>query len=189
MIINDVINNVKIYGLENSFRVSKFPKSVDVSKCSNEITDTIKTLGNYGPGTAHNNFLIGIIVQFDLTFTVKAWVEAERYHFLDIVSSQSTIHKITKMDIKKNCIEYVSNKIITILEDLVREYNINPTNENYLKVLYNIPNGLKLTAGMTTNYSQLKTIYKQRKNHILPEWKIFIKWLETLPYAKDFIIS
>ena len=36
---------------------------------------------------AHGQFMTGIRVNFDLTFTNKAWVEAERYRFLEFVSS------------------------------------------------------------------------------------------------------
>ena len=64
------------------------------------------------------------------------------------------------------------------------EYNKNPCKENKLYLLYNCPVGLQLTARMTTNYRQFKTIYKQRKNHTLPEWREFCKWIETLPYAE-----
>ena len=36
----------------------------------------------------------------------------------------------------------------------------------------------------------LKTIYKQRKNHKLREdWSAFCEWIETLPYAKELIIG
>lgn len=184
MDVKDVISNVKIYGLENAVKVSKYPKSVDVSKCSEEITDTVKKLGTAAGGTGHCNFLLGIIVQFDLTFSIKAWTEAERYHFMDIISSQSTMHKITKMDIEKSCVSYVSQRAIDNVKDFINLYNENPTPERYLSVLYNVPVGLKLTAGMTTNYLQLKTIYAQRKNHRLPEWQLFCKWLETLPNSE-----
>lgn len=44
--------------------------------------------------------------------------------------------------------------------------------------------GLRLTARITTNYRQLKTIYQQRKNHRLPEWRAFCAWIETLPRAE-----
>ena len=67
---------------------------------------------------------------------------------------------------------------------LLNEYNKNPCKENKLYLLYNCPVGLQLTARMTTNYRQFKTIYKQRKNHTLPEWREFCKWIETLPYAE-----
>jgi hypothetical protein len=62
-------------------------------------------------------------------------------------------------------------------------YNADPTTENYLALLYNCPTGLKLTAGITTNYRQLKTIYKQRKTHRLKEWRDFCNWIETLPFS------
>ena len=57
----------------------------------------------------------------------------------------------------------------------------------YLEILYSNPCGFILTARMTTNYRQLKTIYAQRKNHRLPEWRELCKWIETLPYAKELI--
>ena len=57
----------------------------------------------------------------------------------------------------------------------------------YLGILYSNPCGFQLTAGMTTNYRQLKTIYHQRKNHRLPEWKLFCSWIETLP--NSFLIT
>jgi len=53
----------------------------------------------------------------------------------------------------------------------------------YLRVLYSVPSGLRLTAGITTNYLQLKTIYHQRKDHRLPEWREFCKWIEALPFS------
>ena len=58
--------------------------------------------------------------------------------------------------------------------------------EMYLEILYSNPAGFRLTARMTTNYRQLKTMYLQRKDHRLPEWRAFCKWIETLPHA-DFI--
>ena len=58
--------------------------------------------------------------------------------------------------------------------------------EKYLEILYSNPAGFKLTARMTTNYRQLKTIYAQRRTHRLPEWRAFCEWIETLPNS-DFI--
>lgn len=179
-----IINNVKVYGLEDSIKASKYPMSTDVSKCTSEITDTVKSLAQSKTGSGHDQFLTGIVVQFDLTFTVKAWTEAERYHFFDFVSSQSTMHRITKFDLDTAYTDYVDSRIIEIMKELVNNYNDDPTPENYLKVLYSNPCGFKLTARMTTNYRQLKTIYHQRKNHRLPEWREFCKWIETLPYAE-----
>lgn len=182
------VERVEVYGLEDSIRASKYPMSVNTHHCNEEITLTVKKLAMSEKGSGHDNFLNGIIVQFDLTFSIKAWVEAERYHFLDFVSSQSTMHKIANMDIEAQCNEYVHPATVNVVESLLEIYKYNPTPENYLKLLYNIPTGLRYTARMTTNYRQLKTIYAQRKNHRLPEWREFCRWIETLPHS-EFIIG
>ena len=189
MQIDDIISNVQVYGLEESIKRSKYPMSTDTSTCTTEPTKTTYSLGRASVGSGHDNWLNGVIVQFDLTFTNKAWVEAERYHFLDFVSSQSTMHRITKFNLDKAYIEYTDPRMIEIMQQLVAQYNADPTPDNYLKVLYSNPAGFKLTAGMTTNYRQLKTIYYQRKNHRLPEWRVFTEWIETLPMFKELILN
>ena len=186
----DTIKNVQIYGLEESIRASKFPMAVDTDKCTSEITERTISLGSAATGTGHDNFLKGIIVQFDWTFTPKCSVEVERYHFIDFVSSQSTMHRITKFDLDKAYIEYVDKVIINRMKCLVERYNAmtkeqqnsDEGKELYLKILYSNPCGVFLTARMTTNYQQLKTIYQQRRYHRLPEWQWFCDWCETLPY-------
>lgn len=188
-----MITNVNVYGLENAIKCSKYPMSVDISTLNTDITNTVKKLGNAQKGSGHDNFLKGIIVQFDLTMTPKMSVELERYHFIDFISSQSTMHRITKFDLDKAYIEYVDKRIIDIMKDKVTQYNNETDKEKkeklYLEILYSNPCGFKLTAGMTTNYQQLKTIYYQRKNHRLPEWQTFCEWIETLPYFKEICLG
>lgn len=179
-----MITNWRVYGLDSSIKASKYPKSVNTSKCSTDITPTVRKLAGCEPGTGHDQFLTGIIVQFDLTFTIKAWTEAERYHFFDFVSSQSTMHKIVDFNLDESYIKYVDPRMVKIMKELVAEYKANPTPEGYLKVLYSNPVGFQLTARMTTNYRQLKTIYQQRKTHRLPEWRMFCKWMEALPHSE-----
>ena len=184
-----IINNVQVYGLEESIRRAKFPMSVDTESLNTDLTSGIQKLAQCEKGTGHDQFLTGIIVQFDLTFTIKAWTEAERYSFLDFISSQSTMHRITKFDLDKAYIKYVDPRIIEIMKEKVADYNTDPSAEKYLEILYSNPCGFRLTAGMTTNYRQLKTIYAQRKTHRLPEWRVFCEWIESLPYAKELIIG
>lgn len=179
-----LVNNVQVYGLENSFRVSKFPMQSDINKCTYDYTERIKQLGAAPKGSGHDNFLKGIVVQFDLSFTVKAWTEGERYHWFDIVSSQSTMHKIAFMNYDTCFCEYVTDNTKAEIERLRDIYFETEDPEDYLRLLYNCPTGIILTAGMTTNYQQLKTIYGQRKIHGLPEWREFCKWIETLPYSE-----
>lgn len=179
-----MVSNVKVYGLEESIKASKYPMSVDTAQCNADVTDRVQKLASCPTGTGHDQFLTGIIVQFDLTFSNKAWVEAERYHWFDFVSSQSTMHRITKLDPAKQCNEYVDPRNIEILKEKIAEYQADKTPENYLRVLYNVPAGYRITARMTTNFRQLKTIYQQRKNHRLPEWREFCKFIELLPHSE-----
>lgn len=201
----DCVSNAKVFGLEDSIRRAKFPMSVDPEALSKELTKGIKALAQSGRGEGHDQWLTGVIVQFDFTFSNKGYVEAERYHFFDFVSSQSTMHRIAKFDLDEAYNEYVDPRIIDILKEKVKDYNdfvdsisagLLPQSEEelkkiekqkakkYLEVLYSNPAGFRLTAGMTTNYRQLKTIYAQRKNHRLPEWRTFCKWIETLPMSE-----
>ena len=205
-----VISNIHVYGLENAVRGSKFPMATDVDSLNSEIIERTKSLGKSKIGSGHDNFLNGILVQFDLTFTIKAWTEAERYHFFDFISSQSTMHRITKFNLDKAYIEYVDPRIIKIMKEKIEQYNnfvdiyvpslLNPTDEQkkmigekkkqmYLEILYSNPCGFKLTAAMTTNYRQLKTMYHQRKNHRLPEWRAFCEQIGQLPHFKELALG
>ena len=187
------ITNVVVYGLDRVIRTAKYPKAVDIDTLNNDLTPGIKACLSCPTGEGHDNALKGIIVQFDLTFSQNAWQQIERYHFMDFVSSQSKMHKVVKFNLKRQCNKYVNPQIIDIVQGMINEYNRlanldNPTPERkhmmdelYLEILYNIPCGFELTAGMTTNYQQLKTIYQQRRHHRLPDWKVFCDWIETLP--------
>lgn len=207
---NDIVSNVRIYDMDECFHAAGYPM-----RTSTEWEETreseLKRGANLSHAAdwqgAHDQFLTGIRVSFDLTFTNKAWVEAERYRFLEFVSSQSTMHRITKFDLRSQYNEYIDPRIIEIMEEKVRqhtalmnelaltpkedEYNRNRLKnlitQKYLEILYSNPAGFKLTARLTTNYRCLKNIWRQRRNHRLPEWREFCKWIETLPYAKELI--
>lgn len=188
-----IVNNVKVYGLEESIKRAKYPMSTDTGSLNSELTTGIKSLANSKKGEGHDQWLTGVIVQFDLSFTVKTWTEAERYHFLDFVSSQSSMHRITKFNLDTAYSEYTDKRIIEIMKEKVKEYNSaedsEMAKEKYLEILYSNPCGFILTAGMTTNYRQLKTIHSQRKNHRLKEWVEFCKWIETLPMFKELCLN
>lgn len=59
----------------------------------------------------------------------------------------------------------------------------------YMRIISNCPMGAELFVRISTNYEELATMYKQRRNHKLKEdWGVFCKWVEGLPYAKELII-
>lgn len=229
MIKIDIVSNVKIYDLEESLIASGYPMRTESGMREVEEKDIKRGINlvkaTKGGNTAHHQFLTGIRVNFDLTCSNKMWVEAERYRFLEFVSSQSTMHRITKFDLDKSYNEYVDPRIIDIMKEKIALYNslIDKINSNdnddkefandkaksiyekinkskkmryqiqakklYLEILYSNPAGFILTARMTTNYRCLRNIYIQRHDHRLPEWQKFCKWIETLPYAEEFLIK
>jgi hypothetical protein len=136
------------------------------------------------PGSGHNNFLSGILVSMDVTATVKWWEQFQRYHFKQIVSSMSTMHRLRQM-MQDGTIQFNKNTGQTVVDAFMSMlHNESVTDE---QLAYSCPMGLELTARVTTNYLQLKTIYNQRKNHKLEEWREFCRAIETLPFAKEFI--
>ena len=208
------VEKVEVYDLWHSIMASGYPMKVNLKTTEEEekaLNRAIKLVEATKTGNnAHAQFLTGIRVSFDLTFTNKAWVEAERYRFLEFVSSQSTMHRITRFDLDKAYNEYVDPRIIEIMKEKVKAYNEycadlavglvpqdveilkdieNKKKKMYLEILYSNPAGFELTARMTTNYRCLRNIYLQRKDHRLPEWREFCKWIETLPYAKELLIN
>lgn len=177
------ITDAVVYGLDESIRRAKYPMATELSHLNSKVTNGVLALAQCEKGTGHDNWLNGVIVQFDLTYTVKAWTEAERYHFLDFISSQSTMHRIAQFDLDRQYDEHTDKRVIEIIKELAATYNRTRDPEDYLRLLMSNPCGFRLTAGMTTNYRQLKTIYAQRRNHRLPEWREFCRWIEMLPMA------
>ena len=188
------VEMVEICGLSAAIRQSKYPMALEPMMVNSAVTEGVDARGRISKaGTGHDNFLKGITLNFDLTFTNKAWIEAERYGHFTIVSSQSTMHKLTKM--KLSYVEeggmfnaYVDSAMVKRMQELQEDYNLeddpDKKKEKYLTLLYSCPSGIELTAGISTNYMQLKTIYKQRHDHRLPEWREFCKWIETLPHSE-----
>ena len=201
------IDNIKVYDLEESLIASGYPMRTTAEMRPIEDKDWRRglnlTKASNGNG-AHGQWLTGVRVAFDLTCTNKMWVEAERYRFLEFVSSQSTMHRITKFDLGKQYCEYVDPRVIEIMQEKVADYNAHVAaivpqdiestmaheaerKKKYLEILYTNPAGFELTARMTTNYRCLLNIYIQRHDHRLPEWREFCEQLLELPYFADIV--
>lgn len=247
------VRNVEMLGLESSIVASAYPalkrayneeefkqkkKEVhnilfndDIEEQTDWATKRVnraKLLGSVPQGTAHDNFLKGIVVQFDITYPVYWSPQFQRYHFADIVSSTSSMYTLTKIDLNESMNEFTIPEIKEQLINMIDIYNDAllqgnktvakiikygsmrkietirfssrikgimklpeetiieiPIEDLYMHIISNCPQGLEKTMRVSTNYLQLKTMYLQRKNHKLYDWKEFVKWIETLPYFKE----
>lgn len=144
------IFNVKVFGLERAIIASGNPMTVgsidtlnfeteyvvgnmDEPHVSIETHDYYKArtravkLGSSPNGSAHDHFLLGVHVQFDIKYPQYWTVEAERYHNFEIISSQSKMHRLTMMgkDEKFNDMfnKYVDQRIIDIVKTKIDIYN------------------------------------------------------------------
>lgn len=179
------IGNARVYDLEESIAASKYPKQTETDPMNTVLTDTAVKLANCQPGTGHDNWLCGVRVAFDMSMTIKMMVEWERYHWADTVSSNSTMHRITNFDLDTAYCKYVDRRMLAVMKELVCQYGADPTDENYLRVLYSNPAGFTYRLRIDTNYRQLKTMRIQRRFHKIPEWPEFCHWMEAyLPHSE-----
>lgn len=154
-------------------------------------------LGNVKAGSGHNCMFKG--VQFNMIINMPLyWLkEYQRYHFTDIISSQSTMHCVTKMEIKEHCTDKVEPVIIDLINQKVAEFNaLSPTDvdarkEAFYYIVANLPSDFHLAMGITMNYLQALSMVKQREHHKLDDWsKDFVPFLkEELPFFKLFMLG
>ena len=190
------VDNARVYGLEESMVASGYPMQIETFNMDEiDLIDKdikrAKHLGNAVPGSGHDCFLKGIIVQFDLQVPEYIWRQLDRYHFIDYISSQSKMHKITKINLDSVCNRYVYDEVKEILKSIIDKYeaetDADKKKELFNEIIANTPSGLMLTARMTTNYLQLKSIINQRSNHKMQEWKYLCDWFKTLPMLEELV--
>ena len=166
-------------------------------------------------GNEHRKFMRQIFVSVDITAPLYWWKEFDTYKVGTVANSTSTMHKVTSQPITLDCFEiddykkdlkcletYDSNievdystvdfevyKFINFLENLRQKY-LETKDKRYWKELIRwLPESWLQKRTITMNYENIRNMYFQRRNHKLTEWsESFIKWVESLPYAKELIM-
>lgn len=165
-------------------------------------------------GSEHRKFLRQIFITFDITAPLFYFKEFDTYKVGTTANSTSTMHKLTSKPITLECFEigdynesifddkatnpyyeelkvyHHVNTLIDFLEHLRQKY-LETNDMKYWKELVRwLPEGWLQTRTWTGSYENLRTMYYQRKNHKLTEWRDnFCSMVESLPYAKEFIID
>jgi len=113
-------------------------------------------------GDEHAKVLRGVTVWCEINAPRYWWQEMDRYSVgACCLSSESTMH--------------IQGK--GLQED------------ELVEMKENLPEGTMQRRVWMFSYQTLRRIYKQRHNHRLPQWRMFCKWIEELPYAKEFILA
>ncbi len=161
-------------------------------------------------GPEHRKFLRQIFVSVDITAPVFWFKEFSTYKVGTVENSTSTMHCLSTTPITMECFEcgdlvedllvydnepYNENATfgelfehyIEILETLRQRY-LETKDKRYWKELVRaLPESWLQTRTITMNYEIIRNIVKQRTGHKLTEWKTFIDWAHTLPYADELI--
>ena len=119
------IENSEVYGLNKAYKASGNPMrtKIDNGEVNEKDINRAFKLGSCRNGLGHDNFLKGIIVQMDVTAPLYWWKQAQRYHWFDFVSSQSTMHCLLKFDVSSQCVSDTNKEILAIMQRLIDEYN------------------------------------------------------------------
>ena len=159
---------------------------VDMKLCKNLIK----------AGSPDRKFLRMIHVQADVTAPLYWWKEYDTYKVGTVANSCSTMHTIHKRDLTLDDFSY--EHLIPVALDCLNETikTINTARqfvvdmklkEDWWQMIQLLPSSFNQMRTIDLNYENLLSIYRQRKGHKLDEWREFCKWIETLPYMKEFL--
>ena len=161
-------------------------------------------------GSEHRKFLRQIIVSVDITAPFYWWKEFDTYKVGTVANSCSTMHKLASYPIgydnfemedseselepyegnplnPHTTIKTIWDNLIVDCENLRRAYNETKDKRYWKELVRILPESWLQKRTVTMNYENLRSMYKQRKNHRLTEWHSFCDWVKTLPYAEDLI--
>ena len=188
------IENWKVYDLKESVIACRNAMRITPAQITDEEFNASMPraiiLANSPSGSGHQTFLSGIRVSFDIKYPNYISPELQRYHWIDIVSSSSKMHRLSSMDMDTCFNKYVTDESKEQMRRLVKKFNDTKSYEDFMVMLSNCPQGIELFMRVSTNYLQLRTLYRQRKTHKLKEdYGAVCEFIEKLPYANEFIIG
>ena len=161
-------------------------------------------------GSPDRKFMRMIHVQADVTAPLYWWKEYDTYKVGTVANSCSTMHTIHKKEftIDDFSHEHLSERSMSFLQNLIEEinrnrilyvkgfkgvpgdndYDVKPFDKAYWwQMIQLLPSSFNQMRTIDLDYETLYSIYHQRRNHKLDEWVEFCKWIETLPYMKEFL--
>ena len=111
-------------------------------------------------GDEHAKVLRGVQVWCEITAPRYWWVEMDTYRVgAERLSSESTMH--------------IQGKGLS--------------EDELIDMKEHLEEGTMQRRVWMFSYQTLRRIYFQRKNHRLPQWRVFCSWIEKLPFAKELI--
>ena len=148
-------------------------------------------------GSSDRKFMRMIHVQADVTAPLYWWKEYDTYKVGTVANSCSTMHTLHKRDLTIDDFshEHLDDtfgktaliETIRVINNARAYYNESKSKEDWYAMIQLLPSSFNQMRTIDLDYETLYSIYHQRKNHKLDEWRAFCKWIETLPYMKEFL--
>lgn len=127
-------------------------------------------------GDSHGKVARMIQVWLDITAPRFWWAEMDTYKIGTVATSESTIHTILKRTLVST--DFEDGMDIETLQKL----NDIKLKEGLYGIKRHLPESFLQRRIVNTNYQTLRHIYFDRKNHVLPQWKVFLTALDELPF-------
>ena len=149
-------------------------------------------------GSDHRKFIRQIFVSVDITAPLYWWKEFDTYKVGTVANSTSTMHKIHSKPFERDDFSHdrldegglkLLDGIIEYLEAEREKFNADKTDrQSWHNMIQILPSSYNQMRTVTMNYENLINMYYARKSHKLAEWHTYCDWIESLPYAKEFIL-
>jgi hypothetical protein len=136
-------------------------------------------------GDSHAKVTRMIQCWLDITAPRYWWQEFATYCVGVTTMSESTVHTITDHDLTEDDFEGGMDE--DILRKLYNMRNLDGfSDKNYMMraMKHILPESFLQRRIVNLNYQVLRHIYMDRKGHRLPEWKIFLDFIDTLPFPE-----
>jgi len=149
-------------------------------------------------GSDHRKFIRQIFVSVDILAPLYWWKEFDTYKVGTVANSTSTMHKIqakafSREDFSHDRMSDVAlaclDATILCLEERRQKFVETKDKSYWYDMIQLLPSSYNQLRTVTMNYENLMNIYYARRFHKLDEWHVVCDWIESLPYAKEFILE
>jgi hypothetical protein len=148
-------------------------------------------------GPVHSKFRRGIKAWFRINMPCAIWPELDTYVVgVDMISSESTMYTL-----RKEVVEITDDMFVDGTPEIIIDH-FRQFVENQIKIYgtskdipievlkYALPAGWMQKRNRGFSYECLASMYRDRKDHRMPEWRdVICKSIEQLPYFNELILG
>ena len=162
------------YGLTSGKNIDDIPGKLDERLAT--VRERLAGIGN-----GEDKFLRQIPVCYNIQAPLYWWSEMDTYKVGTTAQSESTMHSLGGVPVFSQSMfeRTVPSDMLDELNVVLSRYKVSHSSKDFLALKTMLPSGWLQRRMWTANYAVIKNIYRQRKNHRLPEWHQFCNFVRT----------